>query len=175
MLSKPLGAFGVWGESPEPTGRSLMPKGSPCNLQQGAWHSRGGLGAGSFLRTVLRAESCSSFCAKHPASKWPFSSSHSPIPPGATLARSAPFLLGEPYRVPFGGHVGPPKSAALHSVPLCMPHTASAALDPAPRGGGSSTQHSGTGPPLRSPTHPGPVGASFTPRARGRCLLGAGP
>lgn len=137
-LSKPDGAFSGLVECPEATELSLISKGCPPKSPaRGARHSRGG----SVVWTVLRGESCSSFCAKTLASPSPILSSHlgphwPPFSPGTTLGSSSQ------------GHVESPFSGSLHSVaPVWVPHS-QPCPGPSPPVRLDSAQHRGTGPPM---------------------------
>lgn len=117
-------------ESAEATELSLIPKGSPCNLQQGGGtrHSC----VGSVPWTVLRKESYSSFCAKNLP---PSGSSSPPILPShqGRSGHTGPPSSGTTLQSSSQGHGAPPGLHLFTLCPLCGSHTARPALGPAPR------------------------------------------
>lgn len=110
---------------PETTELALSPKDALCNHhQEGLSIPIGVQPPGLFSGRQLFPILCLQL-----APLLPFSH-----PPQGILATSAPFLLGQPHRVPIKSHAVSPMSAPLHSVPSVLaPHSASPVWDPAPR------------------------------------------
>lgn len=118
VASEPGSAFKVLGESLEATELSLNPKGIPLHPPARGTHGtpEGLSPLCSFLGRKLFF-----ILYQKPASKSLSSSCHSPTPPGASLATSAPFLLGN-YRVPVKGAAASPVCLLLFlQVPRVVP------------------------------------------------------